>query len=37
MLLFITCLYEHRVANTTGLLLGLLLPHGDGIPVAATR
>jgi nitrite transporter NirC len=31
MFIFITCGYEHSVANMTGLLLGLLLPHGDGI------
>jgi nitrite transporter NirC len=31
MFTFIACGYEHSVANMTGLLLGLLLPHGDGV------
>ena len=29
MFIFITCAFEHSVANMCGLLLGLLLPHGD--------
>ena len=29
MFTFITCAYEHSVANMCGLALGLLLPHGD--------
>jgi nitrite transporter NirC len=29
MFTFITCAYEHSVANMCGLMLGLLLPHGD--------
>jgi nitrite transporter NirC len=29
MFTFITCGYEHSVANMCGLMLGLLLPHGD--------
>ena len=34
MFTFITCGYEHSVANMCGLMLGLLLPHADfaGIP-----
>ncbi len=31
MFTFITSGYEHSVANMCGLLLGLLLPHGDGV------
>jgi nitrite transporter NirC len=31
MLTFITSGYEHSIANMCGLMLGLLLPHGDGI------
>ena len=31
MFTFITCGYEHSVANMCGLMIGLLLPHGDGI------
>jgi nitrite transporter NirC len=31
MFTFITSGYEHSVANMTGLMLGLLLPHGDKI------
>jgi formate/nitrite transporter FocA (FNT family) len=31
MFTFITSGYEHSIANMAGLLLGLLLPHGDGI------
>ncbi len=31
MFTFITCAYEHSVANMCGLMLGLLLPHGDMI------
>ncbi len=31
MFTFITCGYEHSVANMCGLCLGLLLPHGDAI------
>jgi len=36
MFTFITCGYEHSVANMCGLMLGLLLPHGDvaGISLA---
>lgn len=29
MFTFITCAYEHSVANMCGLMLGLLLPHAD--------
>ena len=29
MFTFITCGYEHSVANMCGLMLGLLMPHGD--------
>ncbi len=29
MFTFITCAYEHSVANMCGLMLGLLLPHGE--------
>jgi nitrite transporter NirC len=29
MFTFITCGYEHSIANMCGLMLGLLLPHGD--------
>jgi nitrite transporter NirC len=29
MFTFITCAYEHSVANMCGLMLGLLLPHSD--------
>jgi nitrite transporter len=29
MFTFITCAYEHSIANMCGLMLGLLLPHGD--------
>jgi nitrite transporter len=31
MFTFITCAYEHSVANMCGLMLGLLLPHGETI------
>jgi nitrite transporter NirC len=31
MFTFITSGYEHSIANMTGLMLGLLLPHGEGI------
>jgi nitrite transporter NirC len=31
MFTFITSGYEHSIANMCGLLLGLLLPHGEGI------
>jgi nitrite transporter NirC len=31
MFTFITCAYEHSIANMHGLMLGLLLPHGSGI------
>jgi len=31
MFTFITCGYEHSIANMCGLLLGLLLPHGEAI------
>jgi nitrite transporter NirC len=31
MFTFITCGYEHSVANMFGLMLGVLLPHGEGI------
>jgi len=31
MFTFITCGYEHSIANMCGLLLGVLLPHGDAI------
>jgi nitrite transporter NirC len=31
MFTFITCGYEHSIANMCGLMLGLLLPHGDAI------
>jgi nitrite transporter NirC len=31
MFTFITCGFEHSIANMCGLLLGLLLPHGEGI------
>jgi nitrite transporter NirC len=31
MFTFITCAYEHSVANMCGLMLGLLLPHGEAI------
>jgi nitrite transporter NirC len=31
MFTFITSGFEHSIANMCGLLLGLLLPHGDGI------
>jgi nitrite transporter NirC len=31
MFTFITSGYEHSIANMTGLMLGLLLPHGDKI------
>jgi len=31
MFTFITSGYEHSVANMTGLLLGLLLPHGEAV------
>ncbi len=31
MFTFITSGYEHSIANMAGLLLGLLVPHGDGI------
>src|SRR5258708_29931735 len=31
MFTFITCAYEHSVANMHGLALGLLLPHGEAI------
>jgi nitrite transporter NirC len=31
MFTFITCGYEHSVANMFGLALGLLIPHGEGI------
>lgn len=31
MFTFITCGFEHSIANMCGLMLGLLLPHGDGI------
>ena len=31
MFTFITCGYEHSVANMCGLLLGLLLPHGEAV------
>jgi nitrite transporter NirC len=31
MFTFITCAYEHSVANMCGLMLGVLLPHGEGI------
>jgi nitrite transporter NirC len=29
MFTFITCAYEHSIANMCGLMLGLLLPHGE--------
>src|SRR5947209_15883669 len=29
MFTFITCAYEHSVANMCGLMLGVLLPHAD--------
>ncbi len=31
MFTFITCGYEHSIANMCGLMLGILLPHGDTI------
>src|SRR5262249_39414025 len=31
MFTFITSGFEHSIANMCGLLLGLLLPHGEGI------
>jgi nitrite transporter NirC len=31
MFTYITCAYEHSIANMTGLMLGLLLPHGERI------
>jgi nitrite transporter NirC len=31
MFTFITCAYEHSIANMTGLMFGLLLPHGERI------
>jgi nitrite transporter len=31
MFTFITCGYEHSIANMCGLMLGLLLPHGEAI------
>jgi len=31
MFTFITSGYEHSIANMTGLMFGLLLPHGEGI------
>jgi nitrite transporter NirC len=31
MFTFITCGYEHSIANMSGLMFGLLLPHGDAI------
>ncbi len=31
MFTFITSGYEHSIANMCGLMLGLLMPHGDGI------
>jgi nitrite transporter NirC len=31
MFTFITCGFEHSIANMCGLMLGLLLPHGDAI------
>ncbi len=31
MFTFITCGYEHSVANMSGLMLGLLLPHGSDV------
>jgi nitrite transporter NirC len=31
MFTFITCGYEHSIANMCGLFLGILLPHGDAI------
>ncbi|HEY1860171.1 MAG TPA: formate/nitrite transporter family protein [Gemmataceae bacterium] len=31
MFTFITCAFEHSIANMCGLMLGLLLPHGDKI------
>jgi nitrite transporter NirC len=31
MFTFITSGFEHSIANMCGLMLGLLLPHGDGI------
>ena len=31
MFTFITCGYEHSIANMCGLMLGLLLPHGESI------
>ena len=31
MFTFITCRYEHSIANMCGLLLGIFLPHGDAI------
>jgi nitrite transporter NirC len=31
MLMFITSGFEHSIANMCGLMLGLLLPHGEGI------
>ncbi len=34
MFTFITSGYEHSIANMTGLMLGLLLPHGSGISLA---
>jgi nitrite transporter NirC len=34
MFTFITSGYEHSIANMTGLMLGLLLPHGEGITLA---
>jgi nitrite transporter NirC len=35
MFTFITCGFEHSVANMTGLMIGLLLPHGPAITPAA--
>jgi len=29
MFTFITCAYEHSIANMCGLMLGLLLPHSE--------
>jgi nitrite transporter NirC len=31
MFTFITCGFEHSIANMFGLLLGLLVPHGESI------
>ena len=31
MFTFITCGYEHSIANMCGLMLGILLPHGEAI------